>query len=159
MKEILEILEENAKVSTSEISAMTDMSEKEVEEKIQILEKEKVILGYKAMVNWEKTNRDLIMALIDIQLAPQTQRGFDIIAKKIYKYPQVKSCWLVSGSYDLSVMIEGRDLRELSMFVSEKLALIDGIERTKTNFVLKTYKDANLIFGTNETHDREAIIL
>lgn len=159
MKEILDILEKNAKLTVAEVAAIAGSTEKEVAAAIAEYEKKRVILGYKAVVNWDKTDRDLVTALIDIKLVPQRDKGFDSIAERIYKYPQVKSCWLMSGSYDLSVMIEGKHLKEVAMFVSEKLAVIEGVQSTSTHFVLKKYKDGNIIFENNESDDREAIVL
>ena len=159
MKEILDILEQNAKLTAGEVAVLTGVTESEAAAAIAAYEKERVILGYKAMINWDKTDRDYVTALIDVKLVPQRDKGFDSIAERIYKYPQVKSCWLMSGSYDLSVMIEGRHLKEVAMFVSEKLAVIDGVQSTSTHFVLKKYKDGNIIFESGETDDREAIVL
>ncbi|MCK5757590.1 MAG: Lrp/AsnC family transcriptional regulator [Clostridiales bacterium] len=159
MKEILDILEKNAKLAVAEVAAMAGVTEKEAAAAIAEYEQNKVILGYKAMVNWDKTDRDFVTALIDVKLVPQRDKGFDSIAERIYKYPQVKSCWLMSGSYDLLVMIEGKHLKEVAMFVSEKLAVIDGVQSTSTHFVLKKYKDGNIIFEGSESDDREAIVL
>ena len=159
MKEILDILEKNAKVTVAEVAAMAGITEKEAASSIAEYEKKRVILGYKAMVNWDKTDRDFVAVMIDVKLVPQRDKGFDSIAERIYKYPQVKACWLMSGSYDLSVMIEGKHLKEVAMFVSEKLAIIDGVQSTSTHFVLKKYKDGNIIFEGSESDDREAIVL
>jgi len=107
MKKILDILEENAKMTAAEVAVLVGITEKEAATAIAEFEKNKVVLGYKAIVNWDKTDRDFVTALIDVKLVPQRDKGFDSIAKRIYKYPQVKACWLMSGSYDLSVLIEG----------------------------------------------------
>ena len=159
MKEILDILEKNAKLTVAEVAAMTGLDEEAAAAKVAEYEKKRVILGYKAIVNWDKTDRDYVTALIEVKLVPQRDKGFDSIAERIYKYPQVKACWLMSGSYDLSVLIEGSHLKEVAMFVSEKLALIDGVQSTATHFVLKKYKDGDIIFDGIETDDREAIVL
>lgn len=159
MKEILDILEQNAKLTVAEAAAMTGLSEKEAADSIAAYEANRVILGYKALINWDRTDRDFVTALIDVKLVPQRDKGFDSISERIYKYPQVKACWLMSGSYDLSVMIEGKNLKDVAMFVSEKLAVIDGVLSTSTHFVLKKYKDANTIFEGIEKDDREAIVL
>jgi len=159
MKEILDILEKNAKLAVAEVAAMTGVTEKEAAKAIAEYEQNKVILGYKAMVNWDKTDRDFVTAMIDVKLVPQRDKGFDSIAERIYKYPQVKACWLMSGSNDLSVMIDGKHLKEVAMFVSEKLAVIEGVQSTSTHFVLKKYKDGNIIFEGSESDDREAIVL
>ena len=159
MKEILDILEKNAKLAVAEVAAMAGVTEKEAAKAIAEYEQNKVILGYKAMVNWDKTDRDFVTAMIDVKLVPQRDKGFDSIAERIYKYPQVKACWLMSGSNDLSVMIDGKHLKEVAMFVSEKLAVIEGVQSTSTHFVLKKYKDGNIIFEGSESDDREAIVL
>ena len=159
MKEILDILEKNAKLTIAEVAAMAGVTEKEVAKTIAESEQNRVILGYKAMVNWDRTDRDYVTAFIDVKLVPQRDKGFDSIAARIYKYPQVKACWLMSGSYDLSVLIEGKHLKEVAMFVSEKLAVIEGVQSTSTHFVLKKYKDGNIIFEGAESDDREAIVL
>lgn len=159
MKEILDILEQNAKLTVAEAAAMTGLSEKEAADSIAAYEANRVILGYKALINWDRTDRDFVTALIDVKLVPQRDKGFDSISERIYKYPQVKACWLMSGSYDLSVMIEGKNLKDVAMFVSEKLAVIDGVLSTSTHFVLKKYKDANTIFEGIQKDDREAIVL
>jgi len=159
MRELLDILEQNAKLTAAEVAVMTGLTEKEAADAIAAYERDKVILGYKAMVNWEKTDKDFVTAMIEVKLVPQRDKGFDSIAERIYKYPQVKACWLMSGSYDLSVLIEGKHLKEVALFVSEKLAVIDGVQSTATHFVLKKYKDGNMIFDGGETDDREAIVL
>ncbi|MCD6322199.1 MAG: Lrp/AsnC family transcriptional regulator [Clostridiales bacterium] len=159
MKEILDILEKNAKMTVAEVAVMAGITEKEAANTIAEYEQNRVILGYKAMVNWDRTDRDFVTALIDVKLVPQRDKGFDSIAERVYKYPQVRACWLMSGSYDLSVLIEGKHLKEVAMFVSEKLAVIEGVQSTSTHFVLKKFKDGNIIFENDEGDDREVIIL
>ncbi|MFO7612025.1 MAG: Lrp/AsnC family transcriptional regulator [Clostridia bacterium] len=159
MKEILEILEGNARLTAAEIAVMTGKPEKEVRDAIAGLENSGVILGYRAMVNWDRTEKEFVTALIEVRLTPQRDKGFDSIAERIYKYPQVKACHLMSGSYDLSVVVEGSSLKEVAMFVSEKLAVIDGVLSTATHFVLKKYKDGDIMFEGTEKDDREAIVL
>lgn len=159
MKEILEILEKNSMATTEEIAAMTGMSETKVADVIAEYEKNGIILGYKAMINWDKTDRDYVTALIEVKLTPQRDKGFDRMAARIYKYPQVRACYLMSGSYDLTVIIQGKHLKEVAMFVSEKLSIIDGVLSTATHFVLKKYKDGNMLFEGIEDDGREAIVL
>ena len=159
MKEILEILEKNSMATTEEIAAMTGMSETKVADVIAEYEKNGIILGYKAMVNWDKTDRDYVTALIEVKLTPQRDKGFDRMAARIYKYPQVRACYLMSGSYDLTVIIQGKHLKEVAMFVSEKLSIIDGVLSTATHFVLKKYKDGNMLFEGIRSDGREAIVL
>jgi len=159
MKEILEILEKNSKATTGEITAMTGYSEAEVAAAIAEFEKNGIIRGYKAVINWDKTDRDFVTALIEVKLTPQRDKGFDRMAARIYKYPQVRACYLMSGSYDLTVIVEGAGLKEVAMFVSEKLSVIDGVLSTATHFVLKKYKDGNILLEGKEDDDREAIVL
>ncbi|HPJ22587.1 MAG TPA: Lrp/AsnC family transcriptional regulator [Clostridia bacterium] len=159
MREILEILEKNSKATTGEITAMTGYSEAEVADAIAEFEKNGTIRGYKAVINWDKTDRDFVTALIEVKLTPQRDKGFDRMAARIYKYPQVRACYLMSGSYDLTVIVEGAGLKEVAMFVSEKLSVIDGVLSTATHFVLKKYKDGNILLEGKEDDDREAIVL
>jgi DNA-binding Lrp family transcriptional regulator len=159
MRDILDILEKNAKTPIEDIAAMTGRTEGEVAEAIKDLEKKKVIAGYSAMVDWDKTDRDWVTALIEVKVTPQRDRGFDCIAERIYKYSQVKACYLMSGSFDLTVIVEGPDIREVAYFVSEKLSTIEGVTSTATHFVLKKYKDRNIFFDTSGQDDREAIVL
>jgi len=159
MREILEILEKNSKLTVEEISAMTGKTVMEVAAAIDSYEENGTILGYKAMVNWDRTDRDYVTALIEVRLTPQRDKGFDRIAARIYRFQQVKACYLMSGSYDLTVIVEGANLREVAMFVSEKLSVIDGVLSTATHFVLKKYKDGNMLFEINDDDDREAIVL
>lgn len=159
MKEILEILEKNSKATYEEIAAMAGLTADEVANAIAEYEKVGIIRGYKAVVNWDKTDRDFVTALIEVRLTPQRDKGFDRIAARIYRYPQVRSCYLMSGSYDLTVIVEGASLKDVAMFVSEKLSVIDGVLSTATHFVLKKYKDGNMFLEGKEDDDREVIVL
>ena len=128
MEEILNILDkEKGNVSRAKIAQMLGMEEKEVADKIEKMEKENVIVGYKTIVNWDKTDKDVVVALIDLRITPQRGEGFDKVAERIYKYPQVKSLYLMSGAYDLSVTIEGKSMKEVALFVAQKLAPMDSI--------------------------------
>ncbi|MFO7637645.1 MAG: Lrp/AsnC family transcriptional regulator [Clostridia bacterium] len=159
MKEILDILEKNANTPVEDIAAMTGRDPGEVRRIIREFEEKKVIAGYSAMVNWDKTDREWVVALIEVKVTPQRDRGFDSIAERIYKYNQVKACYLMSGSFDLTVIVEGTNIKEVALFVSEKLSTIEGVTSTSTHFVLKKYKDKNILFDTTESDDREAIVL
>ena len=142
MEEILNILDkEKGNVSRAKIAQMLGMEEKEVADKIEKMEKENVIVGYKTIVNWDKTDKDVVVALIDLRITPQRGEGFDKVAERIYKYPQVKSLYLMSGAYDLAVTIEGKSMKEVALFVAQKLAPMDSIISTATHFVLKKYKE------------------
>ncbi|NLG84101.1 MAG: Lrp/AsnC family transcriptional regulator [Firmicutes bacterium] len=156
-KEILEILAENDRITPAEIAAMLGVDEEEVRAQIEELEKKRIILKYRAVVNWEKTDVEAVAALIDVKVTPQRDVGFDDVARRIYRYPEVKSVFLVSGAYDLSVLVEARTLKELAFFVAEKLATLENVTSTATHFVLKRYKQDGVIFDEGETAERLAI--
>ena len=157
MEEILDLLRQNARLSVEDISAMTRKSIEEVKAIIKKLEDDGVILKYAAIVNPEKddANKDKVTAEIQIQVQPQREHGFDAIADRIYRFPQVKSLYLMSGGYDLKVLIEGNNLKEIAMFVSEKLSTLEGVRSTKTNFILKTYKENDIVYVEDEADRRE----
>ena len=160
MDSILRILDrEQGKVDVARISAMLGMPEAEVAAKIEKLEKEHVIVGYKTIVNWEKTDRDVVTALIDLRVTPQRGEGFDKVAERIYKYPQVSSLYLMSGAYDLSVVIEGKTMKEVALFVAQKLAPMESVISTATHFVLKKYKEEGVIFKPEGKDSRQVITL
>lgn len=146
MDKLLQILENDCRMSVSQIALMLGISEQETKEEIARLEKEKIILGYKALVDWEKTSREVVTAFIEVKVAPQNGEGFDRVAEKIYKYEEVESVYLMSGGFDLAITIEGKTLKEVAMFVAEKLATIEAVTSTATHFVLKKYKDKKVIF-------------
>ncbi|NLW12777.1 MAG: Lrp/AsnC family transcriptional regulator [Clostridiaceae bacterium] len=158
-EEILYLLEQNAKLTHNEIAVMTGQSVEEVEALINELEEQDVILGYGALVNWEKTTAAPVTALIEVNVTPQRDRGFDAIAQRIYRYPEVKSCYLMSGGYDLMVILEDTNLKDVAMFVSEKIAPLDSVISTRTHFVLRKYKMNGTEFIKEDEDDREAIIL
>lgn len=160
MDEILRILDkEEGKVSREKIARMLGVEEAEVASKIEELEKQNVIVGYKTIVDWDKTDRDVVTALIELKVTPQRGEGFDKMAERIYKYPQVKSLYLMSGAYDLAVTIEGKSMKEVPLFVAEKLAPMDSIISTATHFVLKKYKEEGIVFNDNEKDTRQVITL
>ena len=141
MKQILQLLEENARLTTEQMAVMCNLDEEEIKNKIKQLEDDGVILGYKALIDWDKTDREYVSAVIELKVAPQRDRGFDRIAEKIYNYPEVQSVHLMSGGYDLMLIIEGKTMREVAYFVAYKLAPIEDVVSTATHFVLKKYKD------------------
>ena len=138
---------------------MLGMEEKEVADKIEKMEKENVIVGYKTIVNWDKTDKDVVVALIELRITPQRGEGFDKVAERIYKYPQVKSLYLMSGAYDLAVTIEGKSMKEVALFVAQKLAPMDSIISTATHFVLKNTKRKRIVFEDDEKDTRQVITL
>ena len=160
MEEILNILDkEKGTVSRAKIAQMLGMEEKEVADKIEKMEKENVMVGYKTIVNWDKTDKDVVVALIELRITPQRGEGFDKVAERIYKYPQVKSLYLMSGAYDLAVTIEGKSMKEVALFVAQKLAPMDSIISTATHFVLKKYKEEGIVFEDDEKDTRQVITL
>ena len=159
MEEILDVLRQNARLSVKDMAAMTKKSEDEVKAIMNKLEDDGVILKYAAIVNPEKdkANKDKVCAEIQIQVQPQREHGFDAIADRIYRFPQVRSVYLMSGGYDLKIIIEGDNLKDVALFVSEKLATLEGVRSTKTNFVLKTYKENDVIYVEDEMERREGV--
>ena len=144
-QEILEILSENALVPPSEMALMLGVDEEAIKENIAELVADKIIVKYHTKINWDKTDYDGVEALIEVRVTPQRDRGFEAIAKRIYKFDVVRSVYLMSGTYDLMVLVEGSNLRNVALFVSQKLSTIDGVLSTATHFVLKRYKDDGII--------------
>ena len=159
MNEILDLLRQNARLSAEDIAAMTKKTVAEVQDIIKKLEDDGVILKYAAIVNPEKDKvaKDKVVAEIQIQVQPQREHGFDALADRIYRFPQVKSLYLMSGGYDLKVLIEGANLKDVALFVSEKLSTLEGVRSTKTNFVLKTYKENDIVYVEDERDRREGV--
>ncbi len=156
---ILKILEEDCRTSTEQLSVMTGIEEQEVEKTIKELEDEGTLLGYNAMINWDKTSSTHVTAVIELKVTPQRGEGFDKVAERIYKYPQVKALYLMSGGFDLCVIIEGKSMKNVALFVAETLAPMEAVISTATHFVLKKYKDHGVIFENKERDDRQVITL
>lgn len=159
MEEILEILEKNGRVTDEQIAVMLGKSVEEVGAAIKKYEESKTILGYTTLVNWENTERETVTALIEVRVTPQRGEGFDKVAERIYQYPEVNACYLMSGGFDLTVIIEGKTMKQVALFVAEKLAPLESVLSTATHFVLKKYKDKGIVFEGKEKDDREAVIL
>ena len=160
MEDILRILEkETNKVSRARMALMLGMSEEEINAQIEKLEKENVIVGYKTLINWDKTDREVVNALIELKVTPQRGEGFDKIADRILKYPQVKSLYLMSGTYDLAVTLEGKSMRDVALFVAQKLAPMEEILSTATHFVLKKYTEEGVVFVEDESDPRQMITI
>ncbi len=158
MKKLLQLLENDCTLTQAQLAAMTGMSEEEVAQAVKQYEEERVLLGYKAIVDWERTDREAVTAMIEVSVTPQRGEGFDRIAQRIYQYDEVESLYLMSGgAYDLTVTISGRTLREVAQFVGEKLAPIEGVTGTATHFILKKYKEKHLIFPTQETQEERFV--
>jgi DNA-binding Lrp family transcriptional regulator len=154
MKEILRILEQDARTSAEQIATMTGKSAEEVEDTIAEAEKDGTILKYKTVVNWEKLGDEQVWALIEINVLPQRDVGFDSIAERIYRFPEARSVYLVSGTYDLAVLVTGRTMQEVAGFVSNKLAPLDSVQGTVTHFLLKRYKEDGEILTDGEESSR-----
>lgn len=146
MKQIFEILEQNARATPEQLSTMVGIPISEVERIIKQAEKDGTILRYKTTINWSKLGEEEIWALIEVKITPQRDVGFDSIAQRIYQFPQVYSAYLVSGTYDFAVMVKGKSMQEISSFVTEKLAPLEGVQSTVTHFLLKRYKENGDIF-------------
>jgi DNA-binding Lrp family transcriptional regulator len=159
MSEILEILEKNCRYTDEEISLMTGKSVEEVKDTIKKYEEENIIAGYTALVNWENTEKEYVTALIEVKVTPQRGEGFDKVAERIYRFPEVKACYLMSGGFDLTVVIEGKTMKEVALFVAEKLSVQEFVLSTATHFVLKKYKDKGTIFEEKPRDDREVIFV
>lgn len=140
-EEILTMIEKNNKLSPSDLAAMLGVEEITIVNEIAAMEHEKVICGYHTLINWDKTSNEKVTALIELKVTPQRGQGFDKIAERIYNFPEVKAVYLMSGSFDFTVILEGRTMKEAALFVSEKLAPMDAVLSTATHFVLKKYKD------------------
>ncbi len=154
---IIELLKEDARRTPALIATMLGASEAEVAEAIRELEEANVIVKYATVINWAKVDNEKVTALIEVQITPERGRGFDAIAERIYLYPEVKSVYLMSGAYDLLVEIEGKTLKEVASFVSNKLSPIDRVLSTKTHFILKKYKQDGIVFEDHED-DRRLLI-
>jgi len=150
-KEILKILENDARTTPKQISTMTNVPADEVTRLIKQAEDDKVILKYKAIVNWDKIDNEQVWALIEVRVSPQADVGFDAVAERIYRFPQTRTVYLLSGTYDLLVLVIGKTMHEVADFVSQKLAPVEGVQGTVTHFVLKRYKeDGEIIEGKEE---------
>lgn len=150
--QVLRLVEDDARLTKEKIAVMLDKEVGEIAEIIETLEKDGVILGYRAIVDWDKTDRESVTALIELKVTPQRDRGFERVAERIANYPEVQNLFLMSGAYDYCVMIEGKTMKEVALFVAEKLAPLDGILSTSTHFVLRKYKDHGAKYG-NLTED------
>ena len=155
MDKILKLLEDDATLTAELLSVMLGKEVGDIKDIIEKYERDGVLLGYKALIDWDKTDREYVSALIEVKIQPQRDLGFDKVAEKIYNYPEVTSLLLMSGGFDLAVMIEGKTMREVAYFVAQKLAPIEFITSTATHFVLKKYKDKGVIYKAPEIDERE----
>ena len=154
MDKILKLLEEDSTLTAEELALMLSKEVGDVKNIIESYEKDGVILGYKTIIDWDKTDREYVSALIEVKVTPQRDRGFDKIAEKIYNHPEVKSLYLMSGGFDFTVLIEGKTMKEVAYFVAQKLAPIEFVTSTSTHFVLKKYKDKGVVYKLPEIDER-----
>ena len=154
---LLQLLEQDCTLTDEQLASMANMTADEVRATKVRLEEEKIILGYKAIVDWDRAQREAVTALIEVKVTPQRGEGFDRVAERIYQYDEVESVYLMSGSFDLTVIISGRTLKEVASFVGERLAPLEDVTGTATHFILKKYKEKHLIFQKQEQQEREFI--
>ena len=157
MDELLKLLRDDASLTPAQIAGRLNLAESEVETKIKELETNGVILGYRTVINEEKLEVDIVRAVIEVKITPEREGGFDRLATRIARFDEVRSCYLMSGGYDLMVVVEGADLKAVSAFVSEKLATIQGVISTVTHFMLKPYKEQGVLMG-GEFSDEKMVV-
>lgn len=153
-EKILTFIEKNSRIDLKELAIVLGVDEALVLNELQAMEQEHIICGYHTLINWDKTGIEKVTALIEVRVTPQRGMGFDKVAERIYNYPEVNSVYLISGSFDFMVTIEGKTLREVSLFVSEKLSTLESVLSTKTNFILKKYKDHGTVMVDKEKDER-----
>ena len=154
---LLQLLEEDCTLTPEQLASMANMTVDEGKASIKRYEENKVILGYKAIVDWDRTDREAVTALIEVKVTPQRGEGFDRVAERIYQYDEVESVYLMSGAYDLTVIISGRTLKEVAQFVGERLSTLEDVTGTATHFILHKYKEKHLIFEKQESQPKEWI--
>ncbi len=159
MTKLLQLLEQDCTLTDEQLASMADMTVEEVVAAKARLEQDKTILGYQAIVDWDRTRRETVTALIEVRVTPQRGEGFDRIAERIYQYDEVESVYLMSGAYDLTVIISGRTLKEVAAFVGQRLSPLEGVTGTATHFILKKYKEKHLIFEKQEEQEKEFIFV
>ncbi len=156
-KKLLALLEDDCTLTHAQLASLAGISEEEAAAEIKRCEDDKIILGYKGIVDWDRTDRESVTALIEVKVTPQRGEGFDRVAERIYQYDEVESVYLMSGAFDLCVIISGRSLKEVAQFVGERLSPLEDVTGTATHFILKKYKEKHLIFEKREEQEREFI--
>ena len=157
-EKILQVIEKNSRIDMKELAIILGCEEIDVANEIAKMEEEGVICGYHTLIDWEKTSLDKVSALIEVRVTPQRGQGFDNIAERIYKYPEVNAVYLISGGYDLLISLEGKSLKEISAFVSDKLSTLESVLSTATHFILKKYKDHGTVLAKKNEDTREKIM-
>jgi len=158
-KEVLRVLEKDARATPEQIATMTSLSVAEVQKAIKKAEKDRVIVKYKTIINWERLGEEWVQALIEVKIQPQRNVGFDAIAERIYRFPETRSVYLVSGTYDLAVLVVGKTMHDVAAFVSQKLATLESVQGTVTHFLLKRYKEDGEILDGGDRVRREPLTL
>lgn len=159
MNELLKLLQNDARLTPEALALMLEKEVGDIRTMIESYEKDGVILGYRTIIDWDKTDEDeTVSAMIEIKITPQREHGYDRVAQKIYNYPEVESVYLMSGGFDLAVFIKGKTMREVALFVAERLAPIDGVLSTATHFMLRKYKDNGIVYGAAPADERGNII-
>ena len=156
-EKILAVMEKNSRIDIRDLAVLLGESEVSVANEIAQMEKEHIICGYHTLINWDNTSDEKVVALIEVKVTPQRGMGFDKIAERIYQYNEVNAVYLMSGAYDFTVFIEGRTMREVALFVSEKLSTLESVLSTATNFVLKKYKDHGTVLVQEDQDERMLI--
>jgi DNA-binding Lrp family transcriptional regulator len=157
MDPLLELLHQNATIPRGDLAKMLNMSVEEIADRIDRYEKDQVILAYQAVVDLEKIDADAVTAFIEVSITPERGGGFDRLAERIARFDEVKSCWLMSGGYDLAILVEANNLREIARFVSEKLSTVEGVVSTATRFRLKTYKQNGMLLSQPANSERLSV--
>ena len=156
-EKILTFIEKNSRIDLKELAVILGVEEAAVMNELEAMEKENIICGYHTLINWDKAGVEKVSALIEVRVTPQRGMGFDKVAERIYNYPEVRSVYLISGAYDLMVILEGKTLKQVSGFVSDKLSTLDSVLSTATHFILKKYKDHGTIF-TKKSKDERMLV-
>lgn len=157
MNELLQVIEKNSRISVTDLAVLLDRNEQSIAEELSELERKKIIFGYHTMINWDKINEERVTALIEVRVTPQRGAGFDMIAQNIYQFEEVTAVYLMSGAFDLTVIVEGKTMKEVALFVAQRLAPVDQVLSTSTHFVLKRYKDHGIILEETGEDERQIV--
>lgn len=159
MDKLLSLIEENARLTDDQLAAMLNRSVDDVQKDIREYEKSGVIKGYKALIDWEKADKDIITAFIEVKVTPQRDSGFEQVAERIMQFEEVDSVYLMSGGFDLAVTVTGKSFKEVALFVAERLSPLDNVLSTATHFLLRKYKDKGVLFGAEKPDERGRLSL
>ena len=154
MNEMLRFLEKDGRLTPEELAVMCGREVDDIKSAVNTFERDGVILGYQAIIDWDKTDKEYVNALIELKITPRRDKGFEAVAEKISNYPEVQSLYLMSGGFDLMLVIEGKTMKEVAYFVAEKLATLEDVIATSTHFVLRKYKDKGIVYGPEQKDER-----